>query len=103
MLRYAGEQAMAGRPLFAGPLRAVLHAVFQVPASWSNKKREAALAGLAFHTGRPDADNIFKLTDGLNGVVWHDDSQIVEAHVFKLYGEKPMFRVEVWEITGTIL
>lgn len=33
---------------------------------------------------RPDWDNISKLVcDALNGIAWHDDSQIVDCHVIK--------------------
>lgn len=36
-------------------------------------------------TKRPDWDNLGKtVTDGLNGVAYHDDSQVVAAHVYKL-------------------
>jgi Holliday junction resolvase RusA-like endonuclease len=36
------------------------------------------------NTFKPDADNIAKLVmDGMNGVVWGDDSQVAEVHVVK--------------------
>lgn len=31
----------------------------------------------------PDSDNSSKLKDGLNGVAWHDDAQVVDDHVIK--------------------
>ena len=34
-------------------------------------------------TVKPDADNILKLIDGLNGIAWHDDAQVTEAIVHK--------------------
>ena len=34
-------------------------------------------------TYKPDFDNIAKLCDGLNGVAWHDDEQIIAACVIK--------------------
>jgi Holliday junction resolvase RusA-like endonuclease len=71
-------------------------AFLAVPASWSNKKRDAALAGIVRHTGRPDFDNFAKIgCDALNGIVWADDSQIVEARIVKLYSESPSLRIEV--------
>lgn len=35
-------------------------------------------------TFKPDADNIAKLVlDALNGVAWHDDTQVTDLHVIK--------------------
>lgn len=43
-----------------------------------------------------DVDNTAKVLDGANGVVWHDDSQIVELHIYKhLRCEKPRLEVTV--------
>lgn len=37
-------------------------------------------------TTRPDLDNLFKaLTDSLNGLIWEDDSQIVQFEAKKTY------------------
>lgn len=38
-----------------------------------------------FHTIRPDADNLAKVIDALNGIAWEDDCLIAELHVCKLY------------------
>ena len=34
-------------------------------------------------TTKPDADNVSKLIDGLNGIAWHDDAQVVNLTVHK--------------------
>ena len=48
-----------------------------------------------FHIKRPDIDNLAKgVKDALRGIIYHDDSQIVEAHLFKSHG-KHLVRVEV--------
>lgn len=49
------------------------------------------------HTGRPDADNLWKSTvDSLGGLVWRDDSQICDSHMRKWYVEKDGIpRVEI--------
>ena len=40
-----------------------------------------------YHTKRPDIDNLAKaVKDALKGIVYADDSQIVEAHLYKQYG-----------------
>lgn len=47
------------------------------------------------HTKRPDIDNLAKaVKDALKGIIYSDDSQIVEAHLYKQYGE-PEVRIEI--------
>ena len=66
------------------------------PASWSKKKRAAALAGELYPTTKPDIDNIAKsVGDGANGVVWVDDKQIVDLRVRRRYAETPCLAVYV--------
>jgi Holliday junction resolvase RusA-like endonuclease len=73
------------RPL-AGPVRLVVTAVFEVPASWSKKRRAEAMGG--HHTQRPDLDNCLKaLKDGLNRIAWADDCQVAEVSCRKLWGD----------------
>lgn len=92
----AAQQAMGTRTPFDGPLVVDAVALFDVPASWSQKKRAAALAGEVKPTGRPDLDNIAKaLGDGCNGVLWTDDSRIVQLTIAKRYAEAPGLRVVV--------
>lgn len=94
-LRYAGQQQMSGRPPTAQPVAVHVEARFAVPQSWSRRKQEAALLGHLRPATTPDADNLLKALDSLNGVVWVDDRQIVEARVIKLYSDTPGLTVEV--------
>lgn len=92
LVALAGQTAMAGRELFDGPLELVVVATFPIPPSWSKKRQAAA----RYHIGRPDADNIAKaIGDGLNGVVWKDDSQIARMTIDKQYGTTPCVAVMV--------
>jgi Holliday junction resolvase RusA-like endonuclease len=86
----------ATRPL-TGPLDVLVVAAFAVPASWSQKKRLSALTGTTFPVGRPDADNILKMLDALNNVVWLDDKQIVRADIRKVYSDQPQLSIQVRE------
>lgn len=53
-----------------------------------------------YHTKRPDIDNLAKaVKDALRGIIYHDDSQIVEAHLFKQYGE-PGVIIEIKTLEG---
>jgi Holliday junction resolvase RusA-like endonuclease len=51
---------------------------------------------------RADYDNLAKAaTDALNGVAYRDDSQIVEAHIFKGYDEdNPRVEIEIDRVKG---
>lgn len=71
--------AMIGRKPFTGAVKV------QVKA-WMPGSR----------TARPDCDNVWKLyTDALNGIVYGDDSQIVEMQMTKFSGGTPQVVVTV--------
>ena len=96
LVALAGETAMGGLAPLTGPLKLRVVATFPIAESWNKAKKAGALAGSIRHTGKPDADNILKaIGDGLNAVVWADDSQIVEATIVKQYGAFPGVLVEV--------
>lgn len=91
--------AMRGRPLIDGPMRVTLHVAMQIPASWSNRKTQQARDGTIRPTGRPDLDNVAKaICDACNGVVWRDDSAVVELVVGKRYADAPQVAVTVEKI-----
>jgi Holliday junction resolvase RusA-like endonuclease len=94
-LRHEAALVMAGRPPLEDALRVSVLAYFGIPASWSAKKRAAALAGLVRPTKRPDWENVAKMLDALNGVVWRDDAQVVSGLIEKHYSDRPRLRVEV--------
>ena len=94
-LRHAAALTMAGRPPLEGALAVQVSAYFTVPQSWPAKKKAAALAGAIRPTKRPDADNICKMLDGLNGIVFRDDAQVVTATIEKFYSDRPRLTVEV--------
>jgi Holliday junction resolvase RusA-like endonuclease len=50
-----------------------------------------------FHTKKPDISNMIKaIEDSLNGVIYHDDCQIVEEHLYKkVGGPKIVIQLEV--------
>ena len=94
--RYSAAQAMGGAPMLVGDCRLEVEIVCSVPASWSQKKRAAALQGDIRPAKKPDSDNVIKaVCDGMNGVVWKDDVQAVEGWWRKTYGETPGVHVRV--------
>lgn len=67
-------------------IRVEIKAYHPIPKSYSKKKREECLNSRP--TTKPDADNCAKaILDALNGVAWHDDSQVVSLSVDKFYGD----------------
>lgn len=97
-LRAAAALAMHGRSILDGPISVSIIARFAVPASWSNRKRDAALAGELRPTGKPDCDNLAKCIDAFNGIVWEDDAQGVEVAIRKIYSRTPALEVTVRSI-----
>ena len=93
-MRHCAVQAV-GQPVLEGPLALVMSITVGIPASWPKRRKADALAGLVRPTGKPDADNSLKLVDCLNGVVWRDDSQLVDVRVVKRYGAEPGAVLEV--------
>ena len=79
------------------PCRVAILAQFQIPKSWSKKRRDAAVIGEVF-PGRPDIDNIVKaVLDACNGVTFEDDAQVFRVMATKRYGD-PMILVTVeWD------
>lgn len=89
-------QARGALPPLAGPVVLTFAALMPVPDSWPQWKRAAALAGGISPTVKPDLDNIEKaLKDGLNGVLWKDDAQVVSVVKEKLYAPEAGLRVQV--------
>ncbi len=91
----AAKVAMRGRAPLEGPIALTVTAFMPVPKSWSQKKRDAALAGTIRPVVKPDWDNLGKCTDALKGIAWTDDTQVVDGRVVKFYDERPRLRIEI--------
>jgi len=71
----------------SAPVKMHILAQFEIPKSWTNKKKQAALRG-EFTPGRPDIDNVAKAAlDALNGIAYDDDDQVYQLSVKKVYGQ----------------
>lgn len=82
----------------AGPL--VLRATFYRPIqkSISKKEHRRRANGEVMPTMKPDLSNYLKaFEDGLNGILWEDDAQIVEEAIRKAYSDNPRVELEVEE------
>lgn len=85
-----------------GPVGLRLHITRPKPPSYPNKPTKAKPWPWADTTkGGGDCDNFAKIIqDGLNGIAFRDDAQIIELQVTKGWGEHGV-RVTVWEIEET--
>lgn len=91
------RQAIGSSEPLKGALSVFLYLRYAVPSSYSKKRKEDCLKGLEFPK-RIDLDNVYKsITDAMNGIVYLDDSQIVEAHIKKTYHEESGANIMVQE------
>ncbi|MBP1297404.1 RusA family crossover junction endodeoxyribonuclease [Bradyrhizobium elkanii] len=91
MIRTAAMLELGSRPPLDEPVEFVLRAVFPVPTSWSQRKRQQAITGDIKPGKKPDLDNIAKAwNDALNGVAYRDDSLICRMTLDKRYGPQPL-------------
>ncbi|PRH46373.1 RusA family crossover junction endodeoxyribonuclease [Burkholderia multivorans] len=99
LVKMAARAAMRSTAPYAGPIRLIVHIGLPIPASWSMKRQGEAAAGAIGATKKPDADNVVKaLKDGMNGVVYVDDGQVVDLWVSKRYARTPGVRIEAIEL-----
>ncbi len=87
--------AAAGKvkKLITGPID--LYVAFFLPRPKTLPKK------VVHHTKRPDLDNLVKaVMDALNGVVWRDDSQVVEKYACKyyVYEMRPHVTIDILEM-----
>lgn len=84
---------------FTSPVRVTIKAFHKLPKGKSKKAVEDMLNGRILPTKKPDADNVAKIVlDGLNGIAWDDDAQVVDLMVTKAYSEHPYVAVIIEEI-----
>ena len=89
----AAHAKAAGVELVESPCEVVIDFVFARPKSHLRKN---GLAKDAPELPRPDLDNMAKAClDSLNGVAWHDDSQVRRLVVEKSYGTEARTTVRI--------
>lgn len=95
-------QAAQGAYLEKGtPVTLRVAARFLPPKSVSKKRKGDMLEGREQPLKKPDMDNIVKVVaDALNGVAYHDDTQIAYVEARKAYSAKEGLDITVEEYTG---
>lgn len=82
-----------------GPLMVELNFFRHVQSSLSKKERKLRLSGTHRPVVKPDTDNYIKSTlDGLNGLLWEDDNQIVDLIAHKYYSDNSRVEIEVTQL-----
>ena len=98
MIATFAKQAMGGTKPLKTPVSVFLYVRLPIPQTYSKKRREACLNGSEMPCKKPDIDNIAKTyLDAMNGVIFVDDTQVIDLHVKKVYAEKAGVDVMVME------
>ena len=93
------KKAMGSTSPLIGAVAAYLHIGIPIPPSYSKTRQKACIEGLERPTKKPDIDNIVKaVLDGMNGIVYLDDKQVVDLHLTKVYSETEGIDIMVKEI-----
>ena len=99
LIKSFAAEAMGSTDPLETPVSVFLYIRHPVPQSYSKKRTEACLSGLEQPCKKPDIDNIAKTyLDGMNGVVFLDDTQVVDLHVKKVYSAVAGVNVMVMEV-----
>jgi Holliday junction resolvase RusA-like endonuclease len=94
----SAKLAMGASEPLETPVGAYIYITLPVPASYSKKRTQACLSGQERPTKKSDIDNYCKaIFDGMNGIVFVDDSLVVSLHATKVYGTVGMVEVMVKE------
>jgi len=77
---------LAIRSPMEGPVVLCATFLFERPKSHYGKSLKASAP--IYHTQRPEVDNLIKtVLDGLNGIAWGDDAQVVEVSGRKAWSD----------------
>lgn len=102
LVKYEAQQAlehMVQLPNFEAPCEVTIDAYYSIPKSYTKKQRHqiAESGSWVVRPGKPDLDNIIKsVLDGMNGIVFRDDVQVVSLRAQKHWCEgEELPRVDV--------
>lgn len=83
------------------PVSVIIRIHRPIPASMTKKLREAVKQGIHRPIVKPDCSNIAKgIEDAMNGIIYKDDSQIVDLTINKYYSDNPRVEVEIETVEG---
>src|SRR5690625_5127181 len=89
----------APKTLLKGPLSVEMKIYRKIPKSTTKKDRALISEGIKRPITKPDNTNYAKgIEDALNGIIYKDDSQIVDLQVQKYYSDDPRVEVKIREL-----
>lgn len=99
LIKSFAMEAMGSTDPLETAVSVFLYVRLAVPQSYSKKRTEACLSGLEKPCKKPDIDNIAKTyLDAMNGVIFKDDTQVIDLHVKKVYSSMAGVNVMVMEV-----
>ena len=93
------KSAVGSQTPWSGPLRVDLMFMFTRPKSHYRANGELKPNAPFWHTTKPDRDNSDKaVLDALTQLgIWHDDKQVCDGRIKKLYSEYPGCLIRICE------
>lgn len=94
----SARQCMAknAKIITSGPARVDVIIYHKIPASYNKQQQADALANVIRPIKTPDVDNVLKcVLDGMQNVIYENDSQVVDARARRYYGLDWSTAVEV--------
>lgn len=72
-----------------------LKILYSMPIPKSTSKKKKLLMEDGPHVKKPDLDNLYKMFDSFNGVLWEDDSLIYSIQMEKIYSTTPQTTLNI--------
>jgi len=92
-------KAYAPREPIPGPVIVTYSFYLPIPKNTSKVRTVQMDRNMIKHITRPDVDNLaYIVTNAMKGIIYKDDSQIVEKHERKQYGIDPRLVVEIRDL-----
>lgn len=103
-VKWFARQAMGAaglqEPLDGNALWLYITAFYLAPKSLNKAQQQLVREGRMYCTRKPDWDNVGKIGDALNGLVWRDDALVADGRVIKKLSYEPRLVVSIG-ILGT--
>jgi Holliday junction resolvase RusA-like endonuclease len=83
-----------------GPVCLEITFFLPIPKNTSATRRRQMINRVILPVVKPDEDNLaYLITNSLKKIVYEDDNQVCEKHVYKFYGEEPKTVIKVRPIS----